>query len=285
MVKLILFFKKIHFVLIFILLETLAINYYANSTSYTKAKLVTASNRLTQEVNSKLSGIGDYMHLHRENERLTAELAELHNKYDRFDIMLQEEASAAAAYDSLITFVGGERHWEYYSARVTGNTITHQENYITIDKGEADGIGPDMAVVAGNSIAGYVIRSSRSFSVCMSVLNRDFRTSGKIKGTDYSGTILWDGTDYDYVTMSEVSKYADPQRGDTIVTSTYSHRFPAGLMVGTVENAELVNSTFYDIKVRLTGHIDALNNVLVIRNLDYGEINALEQSATNPPTY
>ena len=44
MIKFFLFIKKIHFVLIFIILEAFAIHYYANSTSYTKAKLITASN-------------------------------------------------------------------------------------------------------------------------------------------------------------------------------------------------------------------------------------------------
>ena len=44
MIKFFLFIKKIHFLLLFILLESLAIHYYANSTSYTKVKLVTASN-------------------------------------------------------------------------------------------------------------------------------------------------------------------------------------------------------------------------------------------------
>ena len=44
MIKLVLFLKKIYVLLLFIVLEFLALHYYANSTSYTKAKLLTASN-------------------------------------------------------------------------------------------------------------------------------------------------------------------------------------------------------------------------------------------------
>ena len=44
MIKFFLFIKKIHFVLAFVVLEAFALHYYANSTSYTKAKLITASN-------------------------------------------------------------------------------------------------------------------------------------------------------------------------------------------------------------------------------------------------
>lgn len=55
--------KKIHFLLLFILLESLAIHYYANSTSYTKVKLVTASNYVVGGIYSKISGINSYFHL------------------------------------------------------------------------------------------------------------------------------------------------------------------------------------------------------------------------------
>ena len=41
MIKFFLFIKKIHFVLAFVVLEAFALHYYANSTSYTKAKLIT----------------------------------------------------------------------------------------------------------------------------------------------------------------------------------------------------------------------------------------------------
>ena len=57
MFKFFLFIKKIHFVLIFIVLEGFALHYYANSTSYTKAKLITASNYVVGGIYSQLSGL------------------------------------------------------------------------------------------------------------------------------------------------------------------------------------------------------------------------------------
>ena len=40
-----------------------------------------------------------------------------------------------------------------YDARVVNNSITHPNNFITIDKGEADGIRPEMGVVCGERYA------------------------------------------------------------------------------------------------------------------------------------
>ena len=80
MIKFFLFIKKIHFVLIFIILEAFAIHYYANSTSYTKAKLITASNYVVGGIYSQISGLNSYLHLKKENAALTARVALLENE-------------------------------------------------------------------------------------------------------------------------------------------------------------------------------------------------------------
>jgi len=77
MIKFFLFIKKIHFVLAFVVLEAFALHYYANSTSYTKAKLITASNYVVGGIYSQLSGIGSYFRLKRENAALNAETGDV----------------------------------------------------------------------------------------------------------------------------------------------------------------------------------------------------------------
>lgn len=141
---------------------------------------------------------------------------------------------------------------------------------------------PDMALVAEGGIAGYIVGCSDRFSVCLSVLNRNFRTSGKIKGGDYFGSVYWDGTSYRHLTLSEIPKYAQIHAGDTIVTTAHSSIFPPDLTIGTVESFELNNATYYDVKVRLHTDIAALNNVLAVRYLDADERGALEQSVIVP---
>ena len=156
----------------------------------------------------------------------------------------------------------------------------------------AMGANPLFAVVAGVAvggfgilpgfIAGYIVGCSDRFSVCLSVLNRNFRTSGKIKGGDYFGSVYWDGTSYRHLTLSEIPKYAQIHAGDTIVTTAHSSIFPPDLTIGTVESFELNNATYYDVKVRLHTDIAALNNVLAVRYIDADERGALEQSVVAP---
>ena len=282
MIKFFLFIKKIHFLLLFILLESLAIHYYANSTSYTEVKLVTASNYVVGGIYSQISGLNSYFHLRRENQELARELAVLRNRLDGMKVPLSADDSLSlAAGDSSVLYANGVRQYEYFSAKVVNNTITRQENYITVNRGAEDGMMPDMALICGGGIVGYILGCSDHFSVCMSVLNRDFRTSGRIKGTDYFGSIYWDGGSYEYVTLSEVPKYAPLHKGDTIVTTAYSTIFPPEVMIGTVESFALQNATFYNVKVKLHSNIAALDNVLVVKYLDADERNMLEEGVIN----
>ena len=280
MIKLILFLKKIHFFLLFIILEALAIHYYANSTSYTKVKLVTASNYVVGGLYAQLSGVHSFFNLRRENRRLVEELAQLHNELDalRPDTTRSVSVPLSARDSALLLDPAGGRRYEYYEARVVNNTFTRQENYITLNKGALDGMQPNMAVISGDGIVGYILSCSDHYSVCMSVLNREFNTSGRIKGEDYFGSIYWDGVSYEYVTLTEIPKYAPIEKGDTILTTDYSSIFPPDVMIGTVESFELQNATYYEVKVKLHTNMARVNYVLAVKYLDAEEREALEES-------
>ena len=290
MIRFFLFLKKIHFVLIFVVLEFLALHYYANSTSYTRVKLVTASNYVVGGIHAQLSGLNNFFHLRGENRRLNEELAQAQTRLDRLMSALSAGDIAApvagtAALPLLLDALSlplAARHYEYYPARAVNNSIMRQENYITLDKGARDGLYPDMALVSGDGIVGYVLGCSNRFSVCMSVLNRNFRTSGRIKGSDYFGSVYWDGLSYEHVVLTEVPKYAPIGKGDSIVTTNFSSFFPPDLMIGTVEQFTLVNGTYYDVKVKLHADFGRLNNLMVVRNLDREEEISLEQSVGLP---
>lgn len=55
-------------------------------------------------------------------------------------------------------------------AKVVDNTTDRSENFITIDKGSADGVRKDMGVACGNGVVGIVYLVSRHYSVIISAL-------------------------------------------------------------------------------------------------------------------
>ena len=195
MQKLILFIKRVYVPLLFIIFEIVAVRYYAHSSSYAEARLLTASNRIVGGVYGAISGIGDYFGLRRENMLLLDEVARLNNELTRY-----RENEVYQLLDSLGSEI--ETKYTYMTARVIRNSVGRMRNFITLNKGLRDGGETDMAVLTpSGAMVGYVISCSERYAVCISILNVDFNASGKLAGDGHSGSIYWDGKSTENVQM------------------------------------------------------------------------------------
>ena len=259
--------------LLFVLISVAAVHFYAHSTSFTQARLLTGSNRIAGGVHGFFSGIRRYFTLGRENRILL----------DRIATLEEQLAGYRAAGDSLLfaRYMEGADKGPYrlVTARAISNSVNRSRNFITLDKGRRDGVVPDMAVLsADGAMVGYVATCSDRYAVAVSALNTSFRASGKIAGSDYFGSIHWDGTDRNTVTMTELSKYASPEPGDEVVSTGYSLYFPADVPIGRVESAELnENKTSYTVRIRLAADMTALGDVILVENRGLDELQSLQE--------
>lgn len=274
MQKLILFIKRVYVPLLFIIFEIVALRYYAHSSSYAEARLLTTSNRIVGGVYGAISGIGDYFGLRRENRLLLDEVARLNNELTRY-----RENEVYQLLDSLGSEI--ETKYTYMTARVIRNSVGRMRNFITLNKGLRDGVETDMAVLTpSGAMVGYVISCSERYAVCISILNVDFNASGKLAGDGHSGSIYWDGKSTENVQMHELSKYAAVEVGDTVVSTGYSHFFPEDVAIGYVTSVSADQTTSsYDLELRLAADMTRLNDVVLIKNVDLYELEALEAEA------
>ena len=128
------------------------------------------------------------------------------------------------------------------------NSVSLQNNYLTIHRGERQGVRKDMGVISPQGIVGMVVNTSENFSVVMTMLNRQSSVSAKVKKSGEIGKVLWDGKSPDYVTMENIPKSVKLEKGDSVVTSGYSLSFPPGILIGTVnEIIDDKTSNFYSI--------------------------------------
>lgn len=266
MYKLVQFFKKYYPIFLFVLLEVLAINYYAGSTSHTRATLLAATGRATGGVYSLVSSVGDYFTLRRDNKALLERLTEAENRI----ALLQAAVGDTVCTDSV------QARYVCATARVVSNSIVRQDNFFIIDKGTNDGIEENMGVLsADGAVVGYVRSCSEDYSACVSVLNRSFSVGGRLGDSEYFGSVYWDGSDPRTVTLGDIPRYADVAVGDT-VRSAYSLRFPSGCLIGTV--ASIDNSddgTYYILHIRLGARMNALSDVLLVKFTDYDQLDGL----------
>lgn len=254
-------------------------HFYARSDVHSQARVVALSNEALSGVYGGISSVTDYLSLGATNRLLGERVEELENELrayrERFSTAERDSMRAGAAF----------RH-DYVVARVVRNTIDRRENYIMVDRGARDGIERGMAVVSLDGYAvGYVEAVSEGNAICVSVLNSQFRASGAISSTDHFGSLSWPGGDPRIVSLTEVPKYAEIARGDTVVTRGYSFHFPDGILVGAIESFEERESTAsYNIKVRLGVDIAALRVVLLVKNPETLERSGLEEQTLGGET-
>lgn len=282
MYKLIEFIRRIYVVLLFILIETIALNYYARSSFYTQAKILAHANSVTGALQQSIFSLRHYFTLSSENEMLAQRVAELENAltiYREQERQMQTDTLTMAAMDS--TMLASLSQYRYTTARVISNTINSSHNFITLNRGRQHGVLVDMAVVTPDgAMVGYVLECSERYSIVMPMLNTEFRTSGKISGDEHFGSISWDGTSPHRVQMSELTKYSEFEVGDEVIASGLSQYFPEGVRIGYVESLkENENHTSYDVEIRLAADMTRLSNVILIENTNYTEIYELENAA------
>ncbi len=272
--KLLRFIIQYHFIILFLIIESLSLLLLFRTNSYQKFAFYKVSHRITNRLSSRISNLGDYFSLYQENRKLIEENTKLYNQLAG----LHPEA-ASRINDQTVN--GLSPTYRYISARVINNTVNNQYNYITINKGSRDQIEPDMAVICNEGIVGYTKAVSKNFTVILPALNLDFIISGKIKKNGYYGPVSWSGVNTNYLTLVDIPHHVSVNQGDTVITSGFGGTFPEGYLIGTVENFRLKGGNYYEINLRMSTDFRKIDNVEVIKYIDRQELDSLQNSVMN----
>lgn len=272
--KLIEFIRSIYVVLLFLVLEGVALGYYAHATLYTQAKLLARSHSVVGGVQGALAQAGHYFSLGRENRLLAGRVAALEQELAYYRALREDSLHHAYAAGP------NPGKYRFTTARVRSNTINRSHNFLLLDRGKQDGVVRDMAVLSPDgAMAGYVVEVTDRYAVAVSILNTSFRASGKLAGDDYFGSIYWDGSDRYRVRMNELSKYADIHEGAEVVSTGFSQFFPADVLIGWVERFTLNETrTSYEAEIRLAADISALADVILVHNQELEEVRKTESN-------
>jgi len=152
------------------------------------------------------------------------------------------------------------------AAQVIGGTGSELSRSVYIDKGERDGLKPDMAVLTRDGIVGKVLRVYRSTSL---VLLIDDQTSGVgsiLEKSRLQGILR--GTSSGTVVLEKVMSDETVPVGEQVLTSGGDGVFPKGLAVGTVTSVATGSDLFLNIRVRPAADLSRLEEVLVVTKVD-----------------
>lgn len=262
---------------LFFLFEVLSIALVYRNNLYHRSVFISSANFMTGRLASVTGNIRSYFHLRDINKALLEKNGKM--ELELLDLQSQIELMVA----DTISFKGMVKDsisrdsspFFFIMADVVNNSLSLMSNYITIDKGRKDGVTPDMGVVSEDGVVGIVSHVSDHFAVIISLLNQKSKLSCKVLGNNSFGYLAWDGKDTRFATLEELPRHAEFHKGDTVITSGYSAIFPAGLIVGTVEDFNKEHDdNFYALRVKLATSFSSLQNVRVIGN-------ALQQEQVN----
>jgi rod shape-determining protein MreC len=278
MKNLLAFITKYYHWLMLLLLETASGVMLFQYNSYQGSVWFTTANAVVGKVYEWDAAVRSFFLLTRVNEELTlrnfylerqvSQLRRLYGDMTRDTTVLERQELEFLSQYKLIP------------AKVVSNTINKRDNFITIDRGEADGVERDMGVACGNGVVGVVYLTSAHYAVVIPVLNvTSSRISCAIRGRGYFGYLQWYGGDPSVAYVEDIPRHARFKRGDWVETSGYSAIFPSGILVGKIE--KIYNSTdglSYRLKVRLSTDFACLRDVTVISDKTIGEqLRLLEQ--------
>ncbi len=275
MQQIIYFIKKFRYFLLFLVLEILAFYFTIQHHSYHKSKFVNSANAVTGGFYKKTTALSDYFYLSTENKILIEENARLRNLLAKKDI---EYNSTTFLVNDSSSFTS---RYEYTSAKIIKNDYTQRNNFLTLNKGEKQGLLPDMGVINGKGIIGVINSTSNNFATVLSILNKNSKINVSLKNSNHFGTLIWNGVDYNIVQVTDIPRQAQLKVGDTIITGGKSIIFPEGILVGSIKDFIFENNQYQQINVQLFNDMSAIGYVEVIKNLEKEEQLKLEQNILN----
>lgn len=259
--RLVAFLLKQYPLILFILLEALALFMVVNSNSYHKASFSKGVSDVSGGTYLMWNNINDYFSLKQKNRQLAEENARLHSQLRS---SFRTSDKQIYVWDDTLY----RQQFQYISAQVVHASVNKKKNFLIIDKGSNQGIENDMGVFSPDGVVGMVKNVSPNFALVIPIINIDASIAARLKNDNQKGIVTWDGKHFRSGIMKGIPGHIKIRKGDTIITGGQSIFFPEGLAVGYVAGYEKnPTDNFYEIKTYFAVDFNSLNYVYIIRNL------------------
>lgn len=155
------------------------------------------------------------------------------------------------------------------AARVIGRDTTNRYQAIILNKGESDGIKPDMGVITPAGVVGRIVKTTGASSVVLLVTDPNNAIAGLIQRTRDEGIV--EGTQQGLAQLKYLPLLSTLRDGDRVVTSGLVGDFPRGLAIGTITHIDKQEGALFQ-SAELMPEVDVgrVEEVLVIQ-ASYGQ--------------
>lgn len=196
--------------------------------------------------------------VHAENQALKREVADLRVKLQQERALAQRSAGLARLLE-----LKGSIELRTIAAEVIGGDAIPGLHTITINRGDADGVRPDAAVISPAGVVGRVVGQVSPHAARVQLLISPNAGAGVMIERTRAGGVVVSGGEGQPLFLEYVSNLADVKPGDFVVTAGTDGIYPKGFPVGRVESVDRGIGLYKDIRVRPVVDFSNVEEVLV----------------------
>jgi rod shape-determining protein MreC len=246
----------------FIIFFTISVILCIRNNAYQRSVTLNSTNAVVGSAYERLNVVKRYLNLGQANDSLALENAKL--RTELLNIKNIDSSKTIKINDTVYN-----QQYTLFSAKVIKNSISHRNNYITINKGSKDGVTKDMAVISPqNGVVGFILDVSPNFSTIRSLLNKETLISVMIKKNNAFGSLVWGDGNFNIkkAYVKEIPNHYKINLKDTIITSG-AGGFPKGIPVGRISNTQITTGdSFMTLEIDLFNDFSTLQYVYIIKD-------------------
>ena len=138
----------------------------------------------------------------------------------------------------------------YESAKIIGEKVVQDLNFIIIDIGTSDGVESGLPVIVGNGmLLGIISHADSNISYVIPIEKNIGALSARILGKDGTVHGVVENNSGVATHLRLIPKSLELKSGDLIVTSGFDKQIPYGLVIGNIERTENEVNSFFQSAV------------------------------------
>jgi rod shape-determining protein MreC len=209
-----------------------------------------------------LKAIAEFKRMEEENKELK----------EKIEITYQENSTLKEkliAYDRLKKLLELKETFSYemISSLVISREPGNWFSSIIIDKGTADGVKKNMAVITHRGLVGKVVSVDSRTAKILLILDQRSAVGGMIQRSRDIGVVK--GSESNYCYMEYLSHNADIKINDLVITSGLGSIFPKGIVIGRIAGIKKEShDLFQKVIVRPEVDFTKLEEVFVVKKIE-----------------
>ena len=233
--------------IILVIVLILILSYYSGLGRFTNKYLTLVTNPVIRVANYISTSLADFISLylnradlHSQNDELRTKLIQLAQQNTQLELLKQENDYLKKELEFLDDY-----QYAYVMARVLGQSLNYDADYILIDKGSADGLKPGLAVTTEQGvIIGKIIKTQNNISHIKFLIGNSSKLAAMIMA-EQSALGIAHGQHNLNLKIDMLPKDISISEGDLVATSGLEPDIPAGLIIGQVSKIDKTQEKFW----------------------------------------